>query len=205
VILIAHRGDPRHAPENTLASFRQAAARGAKAVEMDLRRRPSGDWVVFHDPLPATLPKPVLEPSEALAFCRRRRLRAYLDVKDPRGESALASLIRDSGWLSRTTLLAGGLPTLRRWRKIFPHRPLFWVTGYRESITPRKIIQARRLRLTGFVSYRRWVTRGSVERVHRAGLQIIVWTVRTAGDLHRFARTGVDGIMSEVWPPPRSI
>ena len=205
MILIAHRGDPRHAPENTLQSFRQAAARGARAVEMDLRRRTDGAWVVFHDPLPRRIPRSILELPEALAFCRGRRISAYLDIKDPRAESSLARLIRDSGWLSRTTLLAGGLPTLRRWRRIFPRQPLFWVTGSRESVTPRRIRQARRLRLTGFVSYRRWVTPVSVERVHRVGLKIIVWTVRTAGDLKRFARTGVDGIMSEVWPPSRLI
>ena len=204
-MLIAHRGDPRHAPENTIASFRQAAVRGAGAVEMDLRRRPDGNWVVFHDPLPKAFNGPLLEFSEALAFFRRRRIEAYLDVKDPHGESSLARLIRSSRWLGHTTLLAGGLPTLRRWRRIFPRQPLFWVTGFREPLTPRKITQARGLRLTGFVSYRRWVTRVSVERAHQAGLQVFVWTVRTAADLKRFARTGVDGIMSEVWPPPRSI
>ncbi len=172
---------------------------------MDLRRRPDGTWVVFHDPLPKTMDGPVLKFPEALAFCRGRRLEAYLDVKDPRGESSLARLIRSSRWLGHTTLMAGGPATLSRWRKIFPRQPLFWVTGFREPLTPRKITQARRLRLSGFVSYRRWVTRASVQRAHRAGLQVIVWTVRTAADLKRFARTGVDGIMSEVWPPPRSI
>ncbi len=205
MVLIAHRGDPRHAPENTIASFRQAAARGARAVEMDLRRRADGAWVVFHDPLPNTPAGPVLELPEALAFCRRRRLQAYLDVKDPRDERSLAVLIRSSRWLGRVTLLAGGPATLRRWRRIFPNQPLFWVTGYREPVTPRKIARARRLRLTGFVSYRRWVTRTSVERVHRAGLKIGVWTVRTVSDLKRFSRLGVDGIMSEIWPPPRRL
>ena len=205
MILIAHRGDPRHALENTIQSFRQAAVRGAGAVEMDLRRRPGGNWVVFHDSLPKAVNGSLLELPEALAFCRRRRLEAYLDVKDPRGESSLARLIRSSRWLGHTTLLAGGPGTLRRWRRIFPRQPLFWVTGFREPLTPRKIAQARRLRLTGFVSYRRWVTRVSVERAHQAGLQVFVWTARTAADLKRFARIGADGIMSEVWPPPRSI
>jgi glycerophosphoryl diester phosphodiesterase len=205
VILIAHRGDPRHAPENTIQSFRKAAARGARAVEMDLRRRADGRWVVFHNPLPKTMVGPVLELSEALSFCRRRRLKAYLDVKDPRDERSLARLIRSSRWLSRTTLLADGPATLRRWRRIFPRQPLFWVTGFWEPVTPQKIAWARHLHLTGFVSYRRWVTRVSVERVHRAGLKICVWTVRTVADLRRFSRLGVDGIMSEVWPPPRSI
>ena len=172
---------------------------------MDLRCRSNGEWVVFHDPLPKGMNGSILKLPEALTFCRRRRLEVYLDVKDPRGESSLARLVRSSRWLGHTTLLAGGLGTLHRWRKIFPHQPLFWVTGFREPITPRKIVEAGRLCLTGFVSYRRWVTRASVERAHRAGLQVFVWTVRTVAGLKRFARIGVDGIMSEVWPPPRSI
>lgn len=170
---------------------------------MDLRRRSDGDWVVYHDPIPNTVSEPLLGLPEALAFCRRRRLQAYLDVKDPRDERSLAMLIRSSRGLSRTTLLAGGPATLRRWRRIFPNQPLFWVTGYREPVTPRKIARARRLRLSGFVSYRRWVTRTSIERVHRAGLKICVWTVRRHADFRRFSRLGVDGIMSEIWPPPR--
>ena len=172
---------------------------------MDLRRRPDGGWVVFHDPLPEIPNGSFLKFPEAISFCRSRGLEAYLDIKDPEGESSLARLIRSSRWAGHSSLLAGGPATLRRWRKLFPRQPLYWVTGYREPLTPRKVAQARRLRLTGFVSYRRWVTRASVERVHRAGLHLFVWTVRTAADLKRFARIGVDGIMSEVWPPPRSI
>ena len=98
MILIAHRGDPRHAPENTLQSFRQAAARGAAAVEMDLRRRPNGTWVVFHDPLSPKTSGPILELPPALAFCRARRLEVFLDVKERRDESSLARLLQDSGW-----------------------------------------------------------------------------------------------------------
>ncbi len=50
MIVFAHRGDPAHAPENTLASLKQAAAKGARAVELDVRCSADGVWVVFHDP-----------------------------------------------------------------------------------------------------------------------------------------------------------
>lgn len=210
MILVAHRGDPRHAPENTLASFRAAADRGAGAVEMDLRRTAGGAWVVFHDPIPSrSSGEAILPLSEALEFCRARRLRVFLDIKVNDGEKPLAARLRSSGWLRHCVLLAGQLPTLRRWRRLFPRQPLFWVTGFRHPVRPRDIAQAGRLRLTGFVSYRRWVNRRTLERVHRAGLEIYVWTVRTSADLQRFARLGVDGIMSEVWPhhlpcPPKA-
>jgi len=47
--VIAHRGSPRAAPENTLASFRQAARDGAKWVEFDVSLTSDGRAVIFHD------------------------------------------------------------------------------------------------------------------------------------------------------------
>lgn len=47
--VIGHRGSPREAPENTLASFRAAAAQGARAVELDARLTRDGHVVVHHD------------------------------------------------------------------------------------------------------------------------------------------------------------
>ncbi len=47
--IIAHRGSPRAAPENTLASFRQAAAEGAAWVEFDASLTFDTRVIVFHD------------------------------------------------------------------------------------------------------------------------------------------------------------
>src|SRR6185312_1960824 len=47
--IIAHRGSPRVAPENTLASFRAAAGEGASWVEFDAALTADARPVVFHD------------------------------------------------------------------------------------------------------------------------------------------------------------
>ncbi len=47
--VIGHRGAAGHAPENTLASFRKAAALGARWVEFDTKLSRDGHVVVFHD------------------------------------------------------------------------------------------------------------------------------------------------------------
>jgi glycerophosphoryl diester phosphodiesterase len=49
-LIIAHRGESRDAPENTLAAIRLAWARGAQAVELDVRRTRDDHVVVIHDP-----------------------------------------------------------------------------------------------------------------------------------------------------------
>lgn len=48
-LILGHRGAPREAPENTLASLRRALELGLDGVEYDVRACASGDPVVFHD------------------------------------------------------------------------------------------------------------------------------------------------------------
>jgi glycerophosphoryl diester phosphodiesterase len=50
ITIVAHRGAPRRARENTVASFRAAVSLGADMVELDVRRTGDGTLVVFHDP-----------------------------------------------------------------------------------------------------------------------------------------------------------
>lgn len=49
LIVIAHRGDCEHVPENTLAAYKQAIKCGADYVEIDLRTTKDGHLVIMHD------------------------------------------------------------------------------------------------------------------------------------------------------------
>jgi glycerophosphoryl diester phosphodiesterase len=49
-LVIAHRGDSAHRPENTLASFASALEIGADFVEFDVQLTRDGHVVVIHDP-----------------------------------------------------------------------------------------------------------------------------------------------------------
>jgi glycerophosphoryl diester phosphodiesterase len=49
-ILLAHRGDFAHAPENTLPAFQQAIQKGADGVELDAKLTADGHVIVIHDP-----------------------------------------------------------------------------------------------------------------------------------------------------------
>lgn len=52
MLVIAHRGASRVAPENTVEAFRLADEMGSDGVELDARLAPDGRLVVAHDPLP---------------------------------------------------------------------------------------------------------------------------------------------------------
>ena len=49
MLIVAHRGNRRHAPENSLAGFRQAIGEGADLLETDLRMTADGNFICFHD------------------------------------------------------------------------------------------------------------------------------------------------------------
>jgi glycerophosphoryl diester phosphodiesterase len=48
-LVIAHRGDSAHRPENTLASFAGALEVGATVIELDVQLTADGELVVIHD------------------------------------------------------------------------------------------------------------------------------------------------------------
>ena len=48
-IILAHRGDLTHAPENTLLAFQQAIQKGADGIELDAKLTHDGHVIVFHD------------------------------------------------------------------------------------------------------------------------------------------------------------
>ena len=47
--IIAHRGDTRYHPENTLSAFHAALENGADAIELDIHLTGDGELVVHHD------------------------------------------------------------------------------------------------------------------------------------------------------------
>jgi glycerophosphoryl diester phosphodiesterase len=48
-VVIAHRGDSAHGPENTLAAFQMAADKGAEAIEFDVKLTRDDQVIVLHD------------------------------------------------------------------------------------------------------------------------------------------------------------
>src|SRR2546423_153682 len=48
-LIIAHRGDSAHAPENTLAAFRGARLAGAEWIELDVQATADGVLICLHD------------------------------------------------------------------------------------------------------------------------------------------------------------
>lgn len=214
--LVGHRGDPRHAPENTLASLEQAWRHGRRAVECDVRASRDHVPVIFHD---ATLDRmtsgrgPVANQpwralrllgiaslADALTAFRGRPARFFLDVKVAGQARAIVRAIHAARMASRCRICSFHGRTLTTVRRAAPQMPRYRVTGASQPLTPRVIERARRSRLRGFVASTRWVTPAAARRVRAAGLELYVWTIRRRTEERRFKAMGVTGVMTERCP-----
>ena len=111
MLVLAHRGANRQAPENTVPAMVRALEVGADGVELDVHRTADGALVVRHDagdpgragdpssPWPSSavaLPEvPMLD--EVLDVCRGRLVNVEIKDPDPRAVDALVALLEARG------------------------------------------------------------------------------------------------------------
>lgn len=208
---LAHRGDWRHAPENTIAAFLAALAIPAcDGLEFDVHAAADGVPVVIHDDtldrvqgVPGRVDRlsaerlgqhgvPTLE--EVLAAIPRR---AFLDVElkgDP-GRAAVDVLTAGRGpALERAIVSSFEVATLERVGRLAPSWPR-WLNV--EDLAPQTIGIAVELGCQGISAEWRSIDRRSVARVRAAGLDLAGWTVRRRPTYERLARLGVQAVCVE--------
>lgn len=110
-LVIGHRGNAAHAPENTIESFDQAVALGVDALEFDVRVSRDGIPVVIHDP---TLARTV----------GRRVAVAALSAAELATVDAGAAFTRDGGVTFPYRNRGLTVPTLAAVLQRFPTIPL---------------------------------------------------------------------------------
>jgi len=208
---LAHRGDWRRAPENTIAAFLAALdVPGCGGLEFDVRAAAGGVPVVIHD---ETLDRvqgdpgrvasltsdelavhgvPTLE--EVLAAVPRR---AFLDVElkgDP-GRGAVDVLTAGRGPGLERAVVSSFLPaTLERVGRLAPSWPR-WLNAV--DLSRSTIAQAQRLECRGIAAQWRAIDTGSARRIAEAGLELAGWTVRRRPTYARLERLGVVAVCVE--------
>lgn len=144
--VIAHRGGPRYAPENTLAAFAHGAAAGADMLECDVQMTDDGELIVLHDetlerttngfgPVATRLLGELREldagngeriPTlhELIDLAKEAEVELLIELKSPSKypgiEEKVIALLEDSGYLERTILQSFDWDSLRRLRQIKP-------------------------------------------------------------------------------------
>ncbi|HXU86292.1 MAG TPA: glycerophosphodiester phosphodiesterase [Verrucomicrobiae bacterium] len=208
---LAHRGDWRRAPENTLPAFLAALAiPGCDGLEFDVRAARGGVAVCYHDD---TLTRvhgidrrvdemtadeleehgvPTLE--SVLTTLPRR---AFLDVElkgDP-GRGAFEALVAGRGpGLERAVVSSFEPATLARIAGLAPLWPR-WLNAH--DAEPSTIAMALELDCRGVAIEWRALDRAAIARVRSAGLELTAWTVRRRPTYARLERLGVGTICVE--------
>lgn len=223
-LVIGHRGASAHCPENSLEAFRRAAADGADGVELDVLRCASGEPVVFHDDdLNRLGGRPDRIGSLSLAEVRRVRLAsgATIPTLAETLEACPTLLLNVElkamgvSWseiraLVRAVAALVDVPTARdrvlvssfhpyavwAWRRCAPRVPAGLLF---ERDSPLYLRRGWTLPLLGAAAAHPEAVLCSgpaVERWHRRGYRVNVWTVDAPAELARLRAIGVDGIIT---------
>ena len=204
MLVLAHRGANRLAPENTVPAMQAAVDRGADGVELDVHRTADRALVVRHDvDIPAGLraaypDSPIL--TEVLDVCRGRLVN--VEIKDPGATDDVVALLADRGddGLDDEVLVSAfDWDVVHRVRELAPHLP----TGLLScGLPPDEVLLTAVLRGHTAVHPDVWTllsidVAAFVARAHDHGVQVNTWTVNDAEQVERLRDAGVDVVITD--------
>jgi glycerophosphoryl diester phosphodiesterase len=208
---LAHRGDWRRAPENSLAAMLAAlAVPGCDGLEFDVRASREGVPIVLHDETLLRVQGISARASDLTADELARhgvpRLSdvlagagpgPFLDVelKEDLASSVVAALEAARGDLPARTVVSSfepaALASVRRRAPAWPR----WLNAV--ELSPATLRVARELGCRGVSAQWRAIDEGSLARARDEGLEIAAWTVRRRPTFERLARLGVVAVCVE--------
>ena len=206
---IAHRGMPRQARENTLASFALALAARADGIELDVHATADGYVVVHHDatlangtPISAVTLQELRELSVSPALhiptlrdvCALVKTRAelFVEIKGDGIERAVVDVMASHD--GPFAIHSFDLATIRHVANL--------QTGYRLGILIEHpgtdvVTAMRDAGASDAWPHAPLVTQTLVVDVHAVGGRVIPWTVNEPAEITRLAALGVDGLCSD--------
>jgi len=222
-VIFAHRGASAHAPENTLAAFELAHQQGADGIELDVKLSADGIPVVIHD---ATVDRTTNGSGRVsnLKLVTLQKVDAGEGQQIPTLDEVFASIggqllinIELTNYKSPNDQLVEKVVELVEKHGLF--ESILFSSFFSKNLkraasllpqTPRALLALPGLlgwwaRTCGFrfgdyqalhPIYKN-TTPKLIERVHRMGRRVHVWTVNTADEMRQLARWGVDGIITD--------
>jgi glycerophosphoryl diester phosphodiesterase len=202
---LAHRGDWRRAPENSLAAMVAALAIPAcDGLEFDVRSAADGTPVLLHDDTLARVqgrPERVDEltaaqladlgvPTLADVLLAAPRA-AFLDIelKGELGPEVVPTIAAGRGPELRNAIVSSFEPdTLERLRRLVPAWPR-WLNA--EDLGPATIDIAVSLECRAVSVDWRAISPRALDQARTAGLAVAAWTVRRRSTFERLANLGV--------------
>jgi glycerophosphoryl diester phosphodiesterase len=226
-LVVGHRGGRGEGwpPENTLASFAQARAQGARAIELDVRTCAGGGVVVFHDDTlarmtggrdsrrvsdvreeelvaldlgrGATIPRL----REVLDWARREGVAVNVEMKHdvPRRRSLARDTVAIALGSGAAVLLSSFDPVLLALAAAqAPSVERALLTQARQRPWADALQESMRPRLVAAIHLERTqASPAAVARYRRRGLRVGAWTVNDPAEARELARSGVASIITD--------
>ncbi len=224
-MIMAHRGYSAKAPENTLPAFKMCMDEGFSAAELDVQMLGDGTIIVMHDDnLKRTtgLNKNVWEVTydeirdldngaffdkefegtgiptldEVLKLAGSGDTKLYLNIEIKRNghdegiTQKVVDIILENDYLNNCDITSQDYSTLEEVRKINPYVLTAYTSvvgmGDLESLDAADIISIQET----------FATFENVERLHRAGKRVFVWTVNEKETMKKLVSLNVDAILT---------
>jgi glycerophosphoryl diester phosphodiesterase len=208
--MFAHRGGRGHGADNTLDTFREALARGARGLETDAWLTADHVVVLDHDgvhraakrrhvPMAqvrrADLADHVPSLDELYSACGTD-FDLAIDVRLPEVAAAVLDVARAHDAASRLWLVGGTPDLLAAWQSL-DHDGHFAMSIRLVERHGDVVGAAQRAGANALNMRWPWWTRAWVRRVHEAGLLAFAYDAQSAVALNRCVRLGIDGVFSD--------
>ncbi|HEY2871347.1 MAG TPA: glycerophosphodiester phosphodiesterase family protein [Reyranella sp.] len=214
--VIGHRGAMAYAPENTLASFREARKRGAAWVEIDVKLTADGVPVVMHDDslkrtmdvdrlvaqtLRAELPADVPTFEQAIACFLELGLGCNVEIKPCEGHEAETARVAVE-MLRRCWPAALSAPLLSSFKDESLKAAQAAAPEFARALLVGELGEDWRARAeavgaVGMNIGRRKLTAEGALAVKRAGYVLSVWTVNDPDEARAIVGMGADCIITD--------
>ena len=201
-LLLGHRGARalKSIPENTLASFDRALADGCDGFEFDVRLTADNAAVVCHDPktedidIANSTVGPLSNLPRLEDVLARYKDNAFIDIElKVQGLEEVTSALLRKNPPRRGLVVSSFLPeVLQELHQLDSTIPLGLICETRAQLRV-----WTQLSLQYVITHHKLATPDLFGELKCAGIKVLVWTVNMAADMRRFAKAGVDGIISD--------
>ena len=219
-LIIAHRGAPSYAKENTINSFKKAMALGADMVEFDVRRTKDNIFIVYHDgfiqgkPIKALTYREIrriardqgfdLPTVEGVLKCATGRIKLDVELKEEGYEGEIIELLFKYFKKNQFIITSFNDSSLKTIKDNYPDIKVGLLLGKLRAPLLTRISEFfplrryKKAKADFLVAHWKLLRAGFLERARRSHQPVIVWTVNDEEMIRRLLNEkGVYGIVTD--------
>jgi len=194
ILKIGHRGAMGYCKENTIASFEKAIELGVDMIELDVHLK-NDKLFVAHKIKKLADGCPTLE---KVIDSVGRRVKINVELKGKGTAGPVALVIKDylgKGWSSNDFMVSSfRAEELEDFKKINLGVKLGFLVKNRRT---RIIKKAGKLSVYSVNLSLKLAKKGLINKLHKQGFKVFVWTANKKKDINRLMSLGADGIFSD--------